>query len=84
VITDDVTGQVIYFPAPKLPMQPQARFKELFAVKQRWTFEEIQPYLADLVGGSITEQQLLLAHARTVIQKPPPGQKESVKLYSAR
>jgi sister chromatid cohesion protein DCC1 len=84
VVYDESSGELQYFPASRLPLQPQARFKDLFATKQRWSFDEIQPYLADLVGGSITEQQLLLQHSRTVISKPLPGQKESVKMYSAR
>jgi len=34
-----------YFPHNELPMDPKERFTQLFQVKQKWTAEELEPYL---------------------------------------
>lgn len=34
-----------HFPAAELPQDPLARFLKLFQVKEKWTFDEIEPYI---------------------------------------
>eukprot|EP01122_Echinamoeba_exundans_P016584 TRINITY_DN8454_c0_g1_i1.p1 TRINITY_DN8454_c0_g1~~TRINITY_DN8454_c0_g1_i1.p1 ORF type:complete len:359 (+),score=40.43 TRINITY_DN8454_c0_g1_i1:47-1123(+) len=69
---------ISYFPDSKLSLLPQTRFKELFAAKPKWRLNEIKPFLKDLLGPGVTEEQLLLAHSR--ISTGVDG----AKLYSAR
>lgn len=67
-----------FFPESKLSLLPQGRFKELFAAKQKWKFQEIKPFLKDLVGPGLTEEQVLLAHSRV------SSAADGSKLYSSR
>jgi sister chromatid cohesion protein DCC1 len=69
---------ISYFPESKLSLLPQTRFKELFGAKPKWRLNEIKPFLKDLLGPGVTEEQLLLANSR--ISTGADGS----KLYSAR
>ena len=53
-----------YMPSLSLPPVPHARFKFLFDVKPKWRFEEIQPYVLDLLAPAQTTEQLILKYSR--------------------
>lgn len=36
---------ISYFPVTNLPLDIQDRFNTLFATRDKWTFEEIRPYI---------------------------------------
>ncbi|KAJ4459848.1 putative Sister chromatid cohesion protein DCC1 [Paratrimastix pyriformis] len=40
---------VRYLPASRLPLEPGARFAKLFTTREKWTHDEIDPYLQDLL-----------------------------------
>ncbi|KAG0706126.1 sister chromatid cohesion protein Dcc1 [Suillus ampliporus] len=61
---DDVT--LTYFPSSALPVDPAARFVELFLTRQRWKHEEIEHFLLDIAVNSKERDKLLLKHARAL------------------
>src|SRR3546814_3379868 len=46
-------SSIKYFPVSELPTNSKQRFQKLFAEKQKWTYNEIEPYLTDLVAIEI-------------------------------
>ena len=67
-----------YFPISSLPLEPAARFSDLFSVKQRWKVDEIQPFLADLAVDQKKRDALTLKYTRKI--KGDDGQ----NYYAAR
>lgn len=61
---DAPTSMLTYFPASALPVEPAARFGELFLTRARWRQDEIAPFLADVAVGAKERDRLLLKHAR--------------------
>ncbi|KAG1734727.1 sister chromatid cohesion protein Dcc1 [Suillus paluster] len=55
-----------YFSSSALPVDPAARFVELFLTRQRWKHEEIEPFLLDIAVNSKERDKLLLKHARAL------------------
>jgi len=55
-----------YFPSSLLPIDPAARFTDLFLTRPRWKAEDITPFLADIVIDSKERDKLLLKFTRTV------------------
>ncbi|KAF8663506.1 hypothetical protein AX16_001072 [Volvariella volvacea WC 439] len=55
-----------YFPASDLPMEPVARFRDLFLTKSRWKVEDITPFLSDIAVDTKERDRLLLKYARGV------------------
>lgn len=55
-----------YFPSSALPVDPAARFVELFLTRQRWKHEEIEHFLLDTAVNSKERDKLLLKHARAL------------------
>jgi hypothetical protein len=56
-----------YFPRELLPTDIHMRFKALFSERERWSLEDILPYINDLIGKSLdfkTVQDMLTVHAR--------------------
>ena len=70
---------VVALPALALPKAPRERFAALFAVKPKWSAEELAPYLADIQSPAQTVEALLLAHCRCT----QPSEKEA-KVYTKR
>ncbi|CAG9462999.1 unnamed protein product [Pedinophyceae sp. YPF-701] len=54
----------VALPAYALTTEPAARFQAMFAVKQRWTRQEMAPYLEGLDVPGVTDEELLLRYAR--------------------
>ncbi|THV08475.1 hypothetical protein K435DRAFT_959038 [Dendrothele bispora CBS 962.96] len=57
---------LLYFPASELPLDPTARFAELFLTRNRWKGEDIAPFLSDVAVDSKERDKLLLKYARAV------------------
>ncbi|XP_071531975.1 sister chromatid cohesion protein DCC1 isoform X1 [Panulirus ornatus] len=55
---------ISYFPVTSLPQDIQDRFNTLFATRDKWTFEEIRPYIEDLAGDKTPVNALLTKYAR--------------------
>jgi sister chromatid cohesion protein DCC1 len=55
-----------YFPSSALPVDPAARFVELFLTRQRWKHEDIEHFLLDIAVNSKERDKLLLKHARAL------------------
>eukprot|EP00112_Aurelia_sp_Birch-Aquarium-sp1_P003692 Seg1415.12 transcript_id=Seg1415.12/GoldUCD/mRNA.D3Y31 product="Sister chromatid cohesion protein DCC1" protein_id=Seg1415.12/GoldUCD/D3Y31 len=53
-----------HFPAADLPEDPLSRFNALFKVRQKWTRDEIEPYISDLCGPTQSMNALFLKFAR--------------------
>mmetsp|Transcript_26260 Transcript_26260/g.38928 ORF Transcript_26260/g.38928 Transcript_26260/m.38928 type:complete len:403 (+) Transcript_26260:57-1265(+) len=59
----------LFLPIDDMSSSPQARFRQLFNAKSRYSLEEIEPYLTDLYGKSGQPKscaELLLAHANLI------------------
>ncbi|XP_022802087.1 sister chromatid cohesion protein DCC1-like [Stylophora pistillata] len=67
-----------HFPASKLSNDPELRFGELFKVQAKWSFDEIQPYLRDLVAPGLSLNALLMKYSRSSIDA------SGVKLYNSK
>ena len=65
-LVDPPTALLAYFPSAELPVEPGARFAELFLARPRWKVEEIAPFLADVAVDTKERDKLLLKHARAV------------------
>ncbi|KAH9858570.1 sister chromatid cohesion protein Dcc1 [Lenzites betulinus] len=55
-----------YYPSSALPVDPGARFSELFLARPRWKTEQITPFLTDIAVDSKERDKLLLKHARAI------------------
>ncbi|XP_028417058.1 sister chromatid cohesion protein DCC1-like [Dendronephthya gigantea] len=53
-----------HFPKDNLPSDPAMRFNKLFKTREKWTLDDIQPYLADLESPGQSLKALLLKYAR--------------------
>uniref|UniRef100_A0A672KCY6 Sister chromatid cohesion protein DCC1 n=1 Tax=Sinocyclocheilus grahami TaxID=75366 RepID=A0A672KCY6_SINGR len=53
------------------------RFNSLFSLKEKWTQDDIEPYIQDLCGEKQTTGALLTKHARSSVQN-------GVKVYNSR
>lgn len=72
-----------YFPASKLPRQPELRFPALFDVTDQWTLADLEPYLDDLVlETSLTQAELLLQYTSSSPGLNKDG--NAVKVYSLK
>ncbi|EMD37633.1 hypothetical protein CERSUDRAFT_154374 [Gelatoporia subvermispora B] len=58
--------QLKYFPASALPIEPAARFSDLFLTRDRWKADDLTPFLADIAVDSKERDKLLLKHARAL------------------
>ncbi|GAB4813586.1 hypothetical protein N2152v2_000632 [Parachlorella kessleri] len=72
-------GRVKRFPVEGLPKDPAGRFAALFAERERWAWEDLEPYIIGLQGPGQTVEGLLLKYARASQPKPTDPM-----LYSAR
>ncbi|KAL1747723.1 sister chromatid cohesion protein Dcc1 [Schizophyllum fasciatum] len=61
---DGSAGPLRYFPSSALPVDPAARFAELFLTRARWKGDEIAPFLADIAVDAKERDRLLLKYAR--------------------
>ncbi|EIW62603.1 uncharacterized protein TRAVEDRAFT_112797 [Trametes versicolor FP-101664 SS1] len=64
--SDPPASLLTYFPSAALPVEPGARFAELFLARPRWKGDEIAPFLADIAVDSKERDKLLLKHARAL------------------
>lgn len=55
-----------YFPSAELPVEPAARFGDLFLTRSRWKGEDIAPFLVDIALNSKERDKLLLKYARAI------------------
>ncbi|KZT26783.1 hypothetical protein NEOLEDRAFT_1162040 [Neolentinus lepideus HHB14362 ss-1] len=55
---------LLYFPSSSLPIDPAARFTDLFLTRLKWKAQDIAPYLADIAVDAKERDKLLLKYAR--------------------
>lgn len=67
-----------HFPVSNLPQETTARFNKLFSVREKWTHDEIEPYIRDLEMPTQSLNALLLKHVR--VSTNARGQ----KMYNAK
>ncbi|XP_027004726.2 sister chromatid cohesion protein DCC1 [Tachysurus fulvidraco] len=60
-----------------LPEDTLDRFNALFAMREKWTQQDIEPYIRDLCGEKQTTGALLTKHARSSMQN-------GIKVYNSR
>lgn len=60
------SNQLTYFPSSELPLDPLARFSDLFLTRSRWRAEEVGPFLDDISIDRKERDRLLLKYARAV------------------
>jgi hypothetical protein len=68
---DDQMDFLLYFPERSLPLDTKRRFEKMFAFREEWTLEELEPYIKCLVSkqkidGSLTQAELLLKYTRVI------------------
>ena len=75
VIDESLSGKIVKLcDARLLPIGPRERLKCLFAIKKRWSIEELQVYLSPLFPVNENISTFLLKNAR-VQTKTPQGEK---------
>lgn len=62
--TSTLKKEVISFPEVDLPKNINERFNELFKVQDKWTIDEITPYILNLATSKMNVNALLTKHAR--------------------
>ncbi|KAI0666542.1 sister chromatid cohesion protein Dcc1 [Trametes maxima] len=67
-LSDPPVSLLTYFPSSALPVDPGARFSELFLVRPRWKADEITPFLSDIAIDGKERDKLLLKHARAITE----------------
>ncbi|CAH1774948.1 unnamed protein product [Owenia fusiformis] len=78
LIDRDSSPEIItYFPVENLPDEVDERFTKLFTQKEKWTKDEITPYINDLATEKIGVGSLLMKYARGSMQK-------GVKVFNSR
>ena len=55
-----------YFPCAELPVDPAARFSDLFLTRPRWKSDDIVPFLSDIAVDRKDRDKLLLRYARAL------------------
>ena len=65
VDTKGVPPSVSYFPKADLPEDTASRFDFLFLTRDKWTKEDIEPYLDDLTTPKLDVGAILLKYARS-------------------
>lgn len=65
-LADPHVPLLTYYPSSSLPVEPGARFAELFLARPRWKVDEIAPFLADIAVDNKERDKLLLKHARAL------------------
>ncbi|KAF8263504.1 hypothetical protein EI94DRAFT_1832278 [Lactarius quietus] len=58
-----------YFPCAELPVDPVARFTDLFLTRPRWKADDIEPYLSDIAVDKKELDKLLLRYGRAMTDK---------------
>eukprot|EP00743_Colponemidia_sp_Colp-15_P007026 GILK01007582.1.p1 GENE.GILK01007582.1~~GILK01007582.1.p1 ORF type:complete len:397 (+),score=66.09 GILK01007582.1:45-1193(+) len=81
VYSSGVEQFVKSFLVSSLPQNPRERFAQIFAARQKWTLEDLQPYIMDIIPPNMTAAQFLLKHTRTSVSKIS---NQDVVLYGAR
>lgn len=62
---------ISYYPAHQLPLDPTARFQELFLTRPSWTLEDLEPFIRDMAVDPKRREALLIKYARTNKVKVP-------------
>lgn len=68
---------IFHFPSEEMPDNIAERFTKLFRVKEKWTYDEIVPYLQDRALAGNDVKSLLIKYTRE-------STKDGVKLYSSK
>lgn len=72
------TPEVIsHFPVSSMPQDIHERFSYLFETRERWTLDEIRPYVMDLAGEKTPVNAILTKYARASTQN-------GIKYYSGK
>lgn len=78
LIDSDTKPPIIsLYPESDLPEEIQPRIEELFTVREKWTFDQIKPYVEPLATAQLNVNALLTKYAR-------PFFVQNVKHYCAR
>ncbi|KAG0727391.1 Sister chromatid cohesion protein DCC1 [Chionoecetes opilio] len=72
-----VATVITYFPNTELPLDAKDRFEILFDVQEKWTYDEIRPFIDDLGDSKNPVSTLLMKHARA-------STKDGIKYYTGR
>jgi len=60
------SSDLTYFPASSLPIEPAARFGDLFLTRSRWKGEELAHFLTDIAVDNKERDRLLLKYTRAM------------------
>ncbi|XP_033736716.1 sister chromatid cohesion protein DCC1-like [Pecten maximus] len=66
-----------YFPVENLPEDVAERFDALFRTREKWTLDEISPFVCDLTTVKVDVGGLLLKYARSSLQN-------GIKVFNSR
>ncbi|XP_077991724.1 sister chromatid cohesion protein DCC1-like [Glandiceps talaboti] len=67
-----------HFPVNQLPEDEITRFDALFRVREKWSLDEIRPYIMDLVAAKQSVSALLQKHARSSMNS------DGIKVYNSK
>uniref|UniRef100_K3WIX1 Sister chromatid cohesion protein DCC1 n=1 Tax=Globisporangium ultimum (strain ATCC 200006 / CBS 805.95 / DAOM BR144) TaxID=431595 RepID=K3WIX1_GLOUD len=71
--------RIVYFPEENLPLGAKQRFEKLFQAQEKWTIQQLEPFIQSLVVPGTTQAALLLKHTRSSRQI-----NSTERLYSKR
>ena len=57
-----------YFSEEKLPTDLEHRFEILFMEKEKWTLDELKPYVHRFAKGEVSETEFLLRYTHVVTE----------------
>ncbi|XP_063681104.1 sister chromatid cohesion protein DCC1-like [Bolinopsis microptera] len=70
---------ISYLAVSDLPIEPARRFAYLFSRQEKWSHDDVIPYLEDLIGPGQTVTALLLKHCRSTTDH-----KTKLKVYNSK
>ena len=65
----DLTKKWKYFPEQGLSTDVSKRFDALFEEREKWTLDELRPYLQRLLTEDVSETDLLLKYTRPITEQ---------------
>ncbi|TDH71595.1 hypothetical protein CCR75_001041 [Bremia lactucae] len=59
-------SRIVYFPEDLLSPEPKKRFEQLFQTQEKWTIEQLEPYIKQVIGYSYYDPSVVAAEAHAV------------------
>jgi len=68
-LLDSKANKVVYLPEWKLPLDIQERFRTLFKYREKWSLEDITPYIENLIPKKTNAYAMISKYSRVITGK---------------